>query len=104
MSRTVELPCGRIVPDRDARVCAGLLNGNEVAIAHMDQPARLTIGRIGEADRAIVRHIGMPDHRSGMLRRLWRRWGRRLRWFRIRLWRLRNAWGGLWRRLVSCCR
>ncbi len=41
MSRTVELPCRRIVLDRDARVCAGLLNGNEVAIAHMDQPARL---------------------------------------------------------------
>jgi hypothetical protein len=37
----------------------------------MDQPAPLPIGRIGEADRAIVRHIGMPDHRSGMPAPLW---------------------------------
>src|SRR5260370_5833432 len=44
MSRTVELPCGCIVLDRDTRVGAGLLNAHELAIAHMDQPARLAIG------------------------------------------------------------
>src|SRR5260370_41073411 len=61
MSRTVELPCGLIVIDRDARVCAGLLNGNEVAIAHMDQPARLAIGGIGEAHRAVQLLAGITD-------------------------------------------
>ena len=75
MSRTVELPCGRIVLDRDARVCASLLNGNESASAHMDQPARLAIGGIGEAYRAVGWLGGRTNHRTCRHRCLRRRRG-----------------------------
>src|SRR5216683_4740651 len=100
MTWTVELPGGRIVLDRAAGVGAGLLNGHEVAITQMDQPARLAIGGIGEAHRAVGGLGGMSNHRPRRGRchrwRRGRRWLRRVRWGRR--WSRRLRWGRRWSR------
>ena len=55
-----------VVIDRHAGVGAGTLAGDKVAVGEADEQAALTIGGIGEVDRAIVGHVGMADYGAGM--------------------------------------
>ncbi len=66
MRRADELPTARIVIDCDTRVGTGLFARYEIAVGQTYQYTALSIGGVGEADRAIIRHVGMADYRAGM--------------------------------------
>jgi hypothetical protein len=66
MRRANEFSTARIVIDRHPYVGTGPFTGHKITIAKVDQETALTIGWIGEADRAILWHIGVPDHRTSM--------------------------------------
>ncbi len=66
MRRADELPTARSVIDRHPHVGTGLFARYEIAVGQAHQYTALAIGRVGEADRAIIRHVGMTDYRAGM--------------------------------------
>lgn len=69
VGRADNLLLTRIVIDGNTGMGAGALAGDEVAVSEADQQAALPIGRVGEGDKAIVRHVTMPDDGAGMGRR-----------------------------------
>jgi hypothetical protein len=66
MRRANEFSTTRIVIDRHPYVGTGPFTGHKITITKVDQETALTIGGIGEADRTILWHIGVPDHRTSM--------------------------------------
>ncbi len=66
MRRANEFSTARIVIDGHPYVSTGPFTRHKITIAKVDQETALTIGGIGEADRAVRWHIGVPDHRTRM--------------------------------------
>lgn len=52
--------------DWHASVGAGAFAGDKVAIGEADEQASLTVGGVGEVDRAVVGHVSVADDGAGM--------------------------------------
>lgn len=89
MRRADDLLLARIVINGDTLVGAGALAGDEIAVRKANEQAALTIGGIGEGERAIAGHVGMADDGAGMGWLCWCGCRRRLR--RLLGWLLRGA-------------